>query len=75
MKVGILDLTSKGQRAIDDYRMGRYSEANISELQFGLLAYAGNINGMNVFDSLKQYGTEGTAALEQLIEEGKLKWR
>ncbi len=77
MRQGALTLTPKGKQAIENYKNGLYSEANLSELEFGLLVYAQSKqwDGIQVHDSLKQYGTEGTAALEQLVEEGKLIWK
>jgi hypothetical protein len=66
--------TTKGDLAEDAYLRGDYKKANLSEMQFALLSYASKY-GLPVTDSLKQYGTEGTAAIEQLIEEGKLRWK
>ncbi len=77
MRQGSLTLTPKGKQAIENYKEGRYDEANLSELEFGLLVYAQSKQwqGIPIHDSLKQYGTEGTAALEELLETGKLQYR
>jgi len=77
MMQGNLQLTAKGKQAIENYKAGLYDEANLSELEFAMLVYAQSQqwNGIPVRDGLKQYGTEGTVALETLVEEGKLQWR
>ena len=75
MLTGHVILTEKGKQAIEDYKAGAYSAANISELQFMLLLYIQQKqrDGLDVSDSLRKYGTKGTAALEELIDEGKIK--
>jgi len=65
--------TPKGKQALKYYKEGQYDFANISEMQFAIVGYAAHVGALRVQDSLKQYGTEGTKAIEQSLEDGLLK--
>ena len=69
----ILISTPEGRQAVKDYREGIYWKANISELQYAFLLYAKHLGALRTYDSLKRYGTEGTAAIEDLISMRYLK--
>lgn len=71
---GTLICTTKGDLAITAYLNGDFDKANISEMQFAIINYAAT-SGLPVSNSLKQYGTMGTTAIEQSLEEGLLKWK
>jgi len=71
--VQMLIATPKGKQALKDYREGLYDCANISEMQFAVIGYAAHVGVLRVVDSLKQYGTVGTQAIEESLEEGLLK--
>ncbi len=69
----ILIPTSKGRQAVKDYREGAYWKASISELQYAFLLYAQHMGALRTYDSLRRYGTEGTSAIEDLVNMKYLK--
>jgi len=73
MALQLLIATPKGKQALKYYKEGQYDLANISEMQFALVGYAAHVGALRVTDSLKQYGTVGTQALEESLSEGLLK--
>lgn len=75
MKYVSVQITHKGQEAIRAYKEGRYSDANLSEMEFAMLCYANSIPTWHINDSIVQYGTEGSAAIDILLEEGKLSYK
>jgi len=72
LKHTYVEITHKGKQSIQDYQNGLYDKADISELEYALLGYTKDVGTLRVNNSLEQFGTEGTAALERLLEEGKL---